>query len=327
MERLWYKGDTHLHTLNSDGVLTKGQLVEACKKKGLDFMIITDHNYNTVEKSYFDGDILVMQGQEITNDPGHVNVWGKKVPLEPPYKLDTAEDYADILAKCKEAGAVISVNHPFCTMCGFKLKLEDYPFDCVEVWNTIQHSDNMKNRDWWVKQLLEGKRIGAVGGSDYHKDHFKLPLLALPTTYVLAEKKTEEAILKAMVEGRSVVTNSPSSSMIYLTCGDAQVGDTVKLSNNQKLELKITKLKKGHTVKVYNNEKIIYQCTAAKNTGVFMTTIDIEETGFVRCEITYEFSAPLQRVYSFAESTYLKCESTAPPEFMWAFTNPIWVEE
>ncbi|MGN0522555.1 MAG: CehA/McbA family metallohydrolase [Eubacterium sp.] len=325
MERIWLKGDTHLHTINSDGSLTKGQLVEACKKKGLDFMIITDHNFNSVEKTYFDKDMLVIQGQEITGDPGHVNIWGKKVPLEPPYELNNAEDYKSIINMCKDAGAVISVNHPFCSMCTFHLNLEDYPFDCVEVWNTIQHSDNMKNRDWWVKQLLKGKHIGAVGGSDYHRDRFKVPLLAMPTTYVLAESKSEKDILKAMCEGRSVVTNDPKSTMIYMTCADAQVGDTVKLSDNQKLELKITNLKKGHRILVYNNEKIIFDYTATKSAQTFMATVDIEEKGFVRTEITYRFSPVMKKIYTAVESRFLNGDGQVP-DFIWAFTNPIWIE-
>ena len=74
--RIWLKGDTHLHTCNSDGKLTPGQLVEACQQAGLDYAIITDHNYNTVKASYTDKNLLVMQGQEITDDLGHINVWG-----------------------------------------------------------------------------------------------------------------------------------------------------------------------------------------------------------------------------------------------------------
>lgn len=325
MERKWFKGDTHLHTINSDGVLTKGQLVEACKKKGLDFMIITDHNFNSVDKSYYDGDILVIQGQEITGEPGHVNVWGKAVPVAPPYSLDSAEDYESILSACKDTGAVISVNHPFCSNCGFHLDLESYPFDCVEVWNTIQHSDNMKNRDWWVGQLLKGNRIAAVGGSDYHSDVAGLPLLAVPTTIVHAEENTEESILRAMVEGRSVVTNSPDSTMIYLTCGSAGIGDTVRLDDGQKLELQITDLKRGHTVRVYNNDKVIYEHKATKRTELFLTAIDIEERGFVRCEITFSFNPVVKEVYKVVERKFLKAGGDVP-DFIWAFTNPIWVE-
>lgn len=332
-ERKWFKGDTHLHTSNSfDGYYTKGQLVEKCKNIGLDFMIITDHNVNSVDKSYYDGDMLVIQGQELTDEPGHVNVWGKKVPLDPPYTLETAEDYKKIIDLCVEAGATISMNHPFCSNCPFLLDMEAYPFDCVEVWNTIQHSDNIKNRDWWVNQLLKGNRIGAVGGSDYHKDQAGIPLLAMPTTHVLAEEKTEEAILRAMREGRSVVTNKPDSSMIYLTCGDAQIGDTVKLSENKTVTVSVDNLKRGHRVIVYNNEKVIFDYKATKNIKHFISTAEIEETGFVRAEITYRFNPIIEKIYAFAENTFLSSKgvnnekSLTLPDFFWTFTNPIWVE-
>ncbi len=326
MQRQWLKGDTHMHTVNSDGVLTKGQLVDACKKKGLDFMIITDHNFNSVEQSYYDGDMLVIQGQEITNEPGHVNVWGKKVPFDPPYELDNFRDYDKILTECKKRDAVVSVNHPFCTNCGFHLDLERFDFDCVEVWNTIQHSDNMKNRDWWVSQLLKGGRIAAVGGSDYHRDVAGVSLLAMPTTIVYAKSNTEDDVLQALKEGRSVVTNTPDSSMIYMTCGDFNVGDTVKLEENNKLQLRITDLKRSHIVRVYNNEKVIFEQKASKNAKIFSTQVEIKEKGFVRCEVTYRFSPTAKALYSTVEKKFLKGAGSVPDEFIWAFTNPIWVE-
>lgn len=331
-ERQWYKGDTHLHTLNSDGVLTKGQLVDKCKQSGLDFMIITDHNFNSVEKTYFDKDMLVIQGQEITGEPGHVNIWGKKVPLEPPYALDTADDYKYIIGLCEEAGATISLNHPFCSNCPFRLDMEAYPFDCVEVWNTIQHSDNIKNMQWWHNQLLKGNHIAAVGGSDFHRD-YGIPFLACPTTYVNAKSKTEEDILAAMREGRCTVTNSPKSTTIFLHCGEAEIGDTVKLSENKKLEVRVSDFKKGHTLKVYNNDKIIFESTAQKTAVGYIAEVDIEEPGFVRAEITYRFNPIFEKIYAFVERKFLSnrgVKNDAPlglPDFFWAFTNPIWVEE
>lgn len=327
-DRNWFKGDTHMHTTYShDGHWTKGQLVEKCKNKGLDFMIITDHNVNSVEKSYFDGEMLVIQGQELTDEAGHVNVWGKRVPFDPPYQLNTAEDYEKIIEACKKAGAVVSANHPFCSNCPFRLRLEDYPFDCIEVWNTIQHSDNMKNRDWWVKQLLSGKKIAAVGGSDYHKDEAGIPLLAMPATVVHSKSNTESDILEALVQGRSVITNSPEASMIYLTCGGANVGDTVSLSENRRADLKITKLKKGHTVRIFNNEKVIFEYKAGSYTEVFKASACIEETGFVRCEITYRYPYVLERLYKVVENKILNGQGGDVPDFIWAFTNPVWIKD
>lgn len=331
MERKWYKGDTHLHTLNSDGTLTPDGLITACKNLGLEFMMITDHNYNTVESSYFDGDMLVIQGQELTGKPGHVNIWGKRVPLETPYSLDTQEDYKKAIDACREAGAVASLNHPFCSNCPFVLEKESLPFDAVEVWNTIQHSDNIKNKNWWVEQLNQGKHLAAVGGSDYHRDYIKQHILAMPTTYVLAEEKSADAILKAIVEGRSVVTNSPKSSMIYLTVGDAQLGDTVKLADNNEAKITVTNLKKGHKVLVYNNNKIIYSHTAEQAVDSFSATVRIEEPGYIRAEVDYTLKPITKQLFVLAEKIFMRSlgvdyKAGKVPDLFWAFTNPIWIE-
>ncbi|MCH5317807.1 MAG: CehA/McbA family metallohydrolase [Eubacterium sp.] len=327
-ERKWYKGDTHLHTTNSDGILTKDQLVEKCKEAGLDFMIITDHNFNSIEESYYDGDMLVIQGQEITGDNGHVNIWGVKVPQEPPYTLDTKEDYEKIIDECRKAGATVSLNHPYCSLCGFRIDIDDLYCDCVEVWNTIQHTDNMVNRDWWVKQLLSGRKLAAIGGSDFHKEYVpQIPiLLASPTTIVLAEEKTPEAILRAMREGRSVITNSPYSTMIELTCGDAVIGDTVEFKPGTEVNVTVTKLKPHHTVIVYNNEKPIYTFkTGVRSYKAYAFNCAVEEKGFVRVEITYEYKGALKKLYKTVEGKFLNCKREMTP-FIRAFTNPIWFE-
>lgn len=325
----WFKGDTHLHTINSDGILTKGQLVERCKKLGLDFIMITDHNYNSVEETYYDGDLLVIQGQELTDDNGHVNIWGAKVPEEPPYKLDTEEDYAEIIEKCRAAGATISLNHPFCSQCGFRFNFDNLYCDCVEVWNTIQHTDNMINRDWWVSQLLNGRKLSAIGGSDFHKEY--VPgidlLLASPTTFVLAEENTPEAILKAMREGRCVVTNSPKSTMIELTCGNAVVGDTAKLEEDTQVNVSITNLMPFHKVLIYNNDTLIYSFNSgAKAHRSCSFSCEVKEKGFVRVEITFEYKGLLKKLYYAVEKKILKSNKDVMPPFIRAFTNPIWFE-
>lgn len=324
--RKWFKGDTHLHTINSDGVLTKGQLVDRCKQMGLDFMIITDHNFNSVKESYYDGDILIIQGQEITGDNGHVNIWGAKVPEEPPYKLDTKEDYQNIIKKCKEAGATVSLNHPFCSQCGFRFDIDDLYCDCIEVWNTIQHTDNMKNRDWWVKKLLNGEKIAAVGGSDFHKDYVPDILLACPTTFVLAEEKTPEAILKAMRNGNCFVTNSPISTRLYLTCGDAVMGDTVNFTPNTVVTVKTENLLPAHKLCIYNNDRLIFSYNTKIGEKDAEFQCEVKEKGFVRAEVTYEYKGAVKKLYSTVEHKFLKCNNKVLPPFIRAFTNPIYFE-
>lgn len=333
MARKWYKGDTHLHTTNSDGVLSQNELVAYCKKIGLDYIMITDHNYNTVDETYYDDNLLVIQGQELTNKPGHVNVWGKKVPHDPPHKLDTAEDYASIIKDCKDAGAMVSANHPYCSNCPFLLDLDDYPFDSIEVWNTVQHSDNIKNRDWWVNKLLNGVHIAAVGGSDFHRDYLGVQFLAMPVTYVHAEDNTQDAILSAIKEGRCFVSNSPKASKMFLSYGDANLGDTARLSADKKCRLAVTKLKKGHRVLIYNNDKVIFDYVAPSSIPYFVTSVDVENAGFIRAEITYHIGKVAEKGYTFVEDKFMNKRgvymdrTNGMPDFFWAFTNPIWIEK
>ena len=327
----WYKGDTHLHTTNSDGKFTKQELINKCKKIGLDFAIITDHNYNSVEKSYDDGEIIVIQGQELTDYLGHINVWGKKVPAEAPYNINSHQDYLELVDKCKKAGSLISLNHPFCSNCPFRTEKDDFPFDTVEVWNTIQHSDNIKNMQWWSEQLLQGKKIMAVGGSDYHRDYASIPLLAMPTTYVLADEKSPEAILRALKQGRCFVTNSPKSSNLFLSVGDVEIGGRITLDDCDIAEIVVTKLKKGHKVLIYNNDKIIFTFIADKYYKEFTAKVKIQEKGFIRAQIDYTLNPLLSRIFAIAEHTFLgsrgvKINNRKMPELFWAFTNPIWIE-
>lgn len=328
MQRRWFKGDTHLHTTNSDGYLHQYELIERCKKLGLDWIIITDHNYNTVEKTYSSDGLTVIQGQEVTGYNGHVNVWGAKVAYDPPYDLSDMDAYKKIMKKSKENGAVICVNHPFCSNCPFRMDLDDFPMDCVEVWNTIQHSDNVKNLKWWVEKLLNGIKIGAVGGSDFHRD-YGIDFLSMPTTITHAKSNAAKDILQALCEGRSVVTNKQNTSMIYLSVADAMLGDTIELKNGRTGECIATKLLPGFTLKIFNNDEIVYSHTASLYEKEHRAVFPVRKKGFIRAEIDFKLSAPLKKLLGIAEEKFLSARDVTPPptesEMFWAFTNPIWI--
>ncbi|MBR3738571.1 MAG: CehA/McbA family metallohydrolase [Eubacterium sp.] len=331
MERRWFKGDTHLHTLNSDGHLHQYELVERCKKLGLDWIIITDHNFNTVEETYSSDGLTVIQGQELTGHNGHINVWGERIPFEAPYVLDTIEDYKKITEKARKNGAVISVNHPFCSNCPFRMDINEYPMDSVEVWNTIQHSDNTRNMKWWESKLLEGKHIAAVGGSDFHRNYAGMDMLAMPTTITHSKSNSKEDILAALKEGRSVVTNRPDSSMIYLKAGEAEIGDSVSLGSGLTGECTATKLKPGFTLRIYNNDKIIYTHTARTFEKEHKAIFGIKEKGFIRAEIDYTLKGAFLKAFAALEHKIFSGFNRDMPEtaneLFWAFTNPIWIEK
>jgi hypothetical protein len=78
----WFKGNTHTHTLNSDGDSTPDEVVRWYREHGYQFLVLTDHNFltNTEAPNALHGadqKFLVVKGEEITDafgdKPLHVN--------------------------------------------------------------------------------------------------------------------------------------------------------------------------------------------------------------------------------------------------------------
>ena len=182
---------------------------------------------------------------------------------------------------------------------------------------------------WWTDKLLEGKRLPAVGGSDFHRDYGPAKLLAVPTTITYAKSNSAEDIMDAIREGRCVVTNSPNSSMIYLDIEGAQLGDSIALGNGLTGKCTATKLHRGFVLRVYNNDKLIYEHRANAYEKTHTAHFGIKETGFVRAEIDYRLSRPVKKLLGFGERNFLAARGADVPEtadeMFWAFTNPIWI--
>lgn len=148
--RIWLCGDTHMHSSISDGKYAPDELIEKCKAKGLDWIIITDHNKNAVgEKSYYSENLLVIPGAEYTGRNGHMNIYGSGLPELDGTRPEKYEQYFSMSALAHSNGCTVSINHPFCSRFGWRMPLEDFPADCVEIWNMFMHQSNMTCIGWW----------------------------------------------------------------------------------------------------------------------------------------------------------------------------------
>lgn len=326
-EYRYLKGDPHLHSVHSDGAKTILEIGEMARDKGLDFIISTDHN-NFAHNDHMPeiAGLNIIPGVELTHYNGHVNIWGKATPYKGSFAVNSFEEFKVLINEAHQSGAVISQNHPFCSICPWLWDFDFYK-DTVEVWNGPMRNDNMKSIEWWHKELLAGKKIPIVGGSDYHYDYFKLfNFFARPTNRVYAKANTKDDILDAMKKGRCVITDSPTSSMIYLTSGENVVGDTVKLDKDTKVLVKVDTLKKGHTL-VINNQNGELFTYKAKKTAPFEKEFEIKEKGFFQAEIKCK---PLgaSRLAEFA-IRFLKDRKNLfrkLPKYIYAITNPIYFE-
>src|SRR5687767_4625886 len=78
----WYKGNTHTHTLNSDGDSTPDEVVRWYREHRYQFLVLTDHNFLTSVEGLnalhgADERFLVIKGEEVSSTaagkPVHVN--------------------------------------------------------------------------------------------------------------------------------------------------------------------------------------------------------------------------------------------------------------
>lgn len=326
-EKKWFRGDCHLHTTNSDGKKTPEELYEMLYKRGLDFAFITDHNCNTVGAKCLDyKGMTVIPGLEITGDLGHVNAWGENIPITRIERPKTEERYNELLDIVRKAGGTVSINHPHDRSFGWRIGLDKTEYNCVEIWNSPMHSDNVYCKNWWHGELLKGRFIPAVGGSDYHEDYYVTHLLASPSTYVYAESNSMEDIVDGIRKGHVFVTNAPSSAKLFLTSGDAVPGDTVDFNGENYVQVRISRLCRRQTLRVWCNDEVIFSLGAPSNKGLYniFESIKVPEKGFVRAEVGFRFNKPEELLYAAAATKlHVHDKGEEVPEMYFAFTNPI----
>ena len=161
-----YRTEFHCHTIYSkDSLVTPERLVKTCLKKGIDRIIISDHNSITgALEAQKTAPELVIIGEEIMTTKGEI--LAAFVVEEIPAMLTPQET----IVRLKEQGAFISVSHPFdFTRSGHWQEadlLEILPFiDAIETFNArcLLPSMNVKAQEFATKYA-----IASTVGSDAH---------------------------------------------------------------------------------------------------------------------------------------------------------------
>ena len=118
---VWYKGQLHTHTLNSDGDSTPDDVVRWYREHGYHFVAITDHNYLTSVDGLnalhgADDKFLVIRGEEVTDrfgdKPIHVNGLDPAALIKPPGGGSVVAMVQNMIDAIRAARGVPSINHP-----------------------------------------------------------------------------------------------------------------------------------------------------------------------------------------------------------------------
>ena len=217
----WYKGNTHTHTLNSDGDSTPDDVVRWYRENGYNFLVLTDHNFVTSVDGLnalhsADGKFIVIKGEEISDvfagKPIHVNGLNVSRTVEPQHGksvLDTIQRNVDAV---RAAAGVPHINHPnyewAITADDLKQVQNNKLF---EIYNGHPLVNNQGGgglpglEEVWDIILSSGKLLYGIAVDDAHT--FKQPWnknSARPGqawVVVRAARLTTEAILEALERG------------------------------------------------------------------------------------------------------------------------------
>lgn len=232
----WYKGNTHCHTLNSDGDEFSRRVVRWYRDHEYNFVVLTDHNTVTKIK-YLDtdpyDDFILIQGEEVTDSfeghPVHLNALNTQEYIEPQHGnsiVETLQNNADAIRK---AGAVPQINHP-----NWKWSFTDIEISQVtgvslfELYNVCYTCNNfgaggrLGMEEIWDRILSKGVVMYGIATDDAHdylgEFHPKKSNPGTGWIMVKAKKLTPSDIVTALESGNFYAT-------VGVTLKDVRIND------------------------------------------------------------------------------------------------------
>jgi MYXO-CTERM domain-containing protein len=261
-ERRWYRGDFHVHSIQSgDANASFADIATLAKSRGLDFVNLSDHNtyaqhalIAALQPQY--PDFLFLRGSEITTYSGHTNSVGTSSYVE--HRLGyMGRTVAGIVDDVAAQGGIMIVNHPVldlgteCIGCSWG-HLDDTPWQGVSALELITGNYDIGIQAFvprvltmWDGLVAAGNHIGVVGGSDDHRAGTATgptaSSIGRPTTLVYADNLSEAAIADAVRKGRTAVQlRGFDDPFAELMIGTAVVGDTVDDAATVSLHVHVT---------------------------------------------------------------------------------------
>ncbi|MGH9362514.1 MAG: PHP domain-containing protein, partial [Thermoanaerobaculia bacterium] len=132
----WFKGNTHTHTLNSDGDSPPSVVARWYRDQGYDFLVLSDHNFLTrvdVLQEEIDREIarankeakeakemkppfLLIPGEEVSDKHGQAAIHVNALDSRRVIGAQGGQSLGEVLQRCidavRAAGGVPAVNHP-----------------------------------------------------------------------------------------------------------------------------------------------------------------------------------------------------------------------
>ena len=217
----WYKGNTHTHTLNSDGDSSPEDVVKWYRDNKYNFLVMTDHEFITPVDPLNSalgkpGEFLLISGQEVTDrtegKPHHVNALGITTVTRPKKGATSLENLQANIDAIRALGGIPQINHP---NFGWALSADTIAktknvtlfelFNGHPLVNNQGGGDSPSTEAIWDTVLSSGRLIYGMATDDVHSvkklGDRKAPTPGHGWVFVRAAELTPKAILEALDRG------------------------------------------------------------------------------------------------------------------------------
>ena len=272
----WFKGNTHTHTLESDGDSPPAEVVKWYHDRGYSFLVITDHDKITRVDN---APMLLIAGEEITDHipgkPLHLNAIGLKTVVKPGGGKTVVDTLQGNINAARAVGGIVAVNHPnFGWAFGSDelLKLTDYTLlEIASGHPYVNMAGPPSVEEMWDVLLTAGRRVWGIAVDDSH--HLKRPWdtdMAPPGKawiVVRAEKLDEPSILDSLRRGD-----------FYASTG-VEITDYQVDAKSMTVSIKAKNQARYRTMFIGPNGRLLGETTA--NPATFV----LPERGYVRARV------------------------------------------
>ena len=217
----WYKGNTHTHTINSDGDSTPDEVVRWYREHGYNFLVLTDHNFITnvdgLNSVYgAEEQFIVIRGEEVSDKFGEKSIHINGLNVERLVKPQGGKTLVELIQRnvneIRDARGVPHINHPnfgWAITADELKKVENNKL--FEIYNGHPLVNNLGGggkpglEEMWDAILSSGKLLYGIAVDDAH--HFKDPWNKNAShpgkgwIVVRAAQLSSTAILEAMEKG------------------------------------------------------------------------------------------------------------------------------
>ena len=236
----YYQGNTHQHTVLSDGRLTPAEVVRRYRARGYDFLAWSEHDLYVADRSFDSPEFITLGGCE----RGHLNPYPEndnpgfhlcciedagckevkpryqdRQPVPPPERWEGFQTVTACIRDMEERGNLVVLNHPEWHMTPFNWILENEYF-AVEIYNhaTERSTVSSYGTAYWDHALQHGKRLYAIAADDVHgyeDDHASCDYGG-GFIVVQAEALERKAIAASLRTGRYYASSGPRIEALWV---------------------------------------------------------------------------------------------------------------